>query len=256
MDRRDFIKLSFGAAGMAASPGIAAAAPLRMGVTGLLPVGGMLSIGSAPKRGKSLLAMDLALLLAGAKGKLLERFPVLDHGPVAYFGSGMTMGAAVDRLTPISTSRGIAELKELSHPIIWSFGYRVNLASGLWIEDGMKDLIGPQIRKYGVKYLVIDPIEDFGGVEALEAIDKHIGEFNLSGVIFTYTSTKAAANLHALGSPILGGWGNTHILMNRKRDEHGFSDGAIRFQFETRDIPDPKPMTARIDYETLRFLPA
>jgi len=275
MNRRDFLKLTLGAAGMAAMPGIVNAAPplppLKFVIDGFLPSGGMLSIGGAPKAGKSLLAADLAILLAGAKGKFLEQFPMLEHGPVLHIGS-MPSSSTHLRFERISASRGTPLFEKLPHTILFGRGFRMNLAS----EHVWRSLIFSEMRKFGVKYLIIDPIENYGGHKALVALDDYFKGWNpRPAIFFTYNYNSAPLPDHAVatergrhmywryerGSSILGDWGDTHINV-RKIVHHGivdgervgFADGTSLISVETRHIPDPKPTIMKLNGKSLRFM--
>lgn len=281
MDRRHFMKLSLGAAGMAAFPAVANAKDIyeppairelgsKMAIKGLMPLGGILSIGGAPRIGKSLLAMDLALLLAGAKGRLLERFTVSSPGPVIYASAQMTRGMMNRRIKTIHASR--MQTKEPDLPVYplrymnetgCSFGMDLSSA-------GRRAELGTYIRCFGVKYLVIDPIEDHGGVEALRGLDQDFLNGRsagcLSGLIITYNMSSSYAvymgtcrvqvmddGLKHLGSPIFGDWGSSQIAMSREFDRD--FNKRVHLDFATRDFESPKPMTAKIDSRTLRFMP-
>ena len=257
MNRRDFIRLSLGAAGAAAMPSIAMAqnphgpgvalvglaAPLRMGVASLLPVNGLLSIGGAPKVGKSLLAMDTACLLAGSGGWLLERFPVLAPDPVFYCCHQMTGSTIFHRYKTISTSRMWTQ--EADPPVYVSYA-RMDLSS-----PATRAELSTHIHNFGAKYLILDPIEDFGGVKALEGIERDFAK-RLSGIVYTYNTPIRVCH-HPMGSSIFGDWANSRINMRKEYDKD--NKKVIRFEFETRDIPDPEPMTMRLNGQMLRFMP-
>ncbi len=235
------------------------APPLRFAVERILPVGGMMIMSGSSKAGKSLLASDLMLLMAGAEGRFLDRFPVHLPGKVVYCQAEVSRGSLRYRLNTIAESRD-ADWTKLPMEF---FNGSLDLGNARHIRA-----LANALRNNGASYLVIDPLARFHRVNEnrasdmasiLASVERASREAELLGTILVHHHGKPSSDgaqregVHTMrGSSVIGDWGNAHVLLSKKFSS---CEGRkfVTVSFELRDAEEPSPIDLSLDKEHLRF---
>lgn len=124
-----------------------------------LPVGGLLSIYGAAKKGKSFLALQLAEAIANPKRDWLLNMPVLKHGPVAYLQLDTPRGVWLERLTVdlAPTDLDFSGVT-FADTLITPFPFDIMGDGGRWLAEAIKE-VAPLV-------VIVDTLrESFAGEE-------------------------------------------------------------------------------------------
>lgn len=244
---------------------LAKASTVMFAIDGLLAVGGMMLISGPAKIGKSMMIEDLILLLAGAEGKFLEHFSVLQPGSVFYLQSEVNKPNLRHRLDRIASSRGTAWNKT-PHAKFY-FHKRLNLGE----PNNVKSLTNA-VKESGAKYLVIDPLARFHFLnenkqsdmaKILATIERVAQEAGCIASIVVHHHGKPQEGqeregLQSLrGASVIGDWANAYAIVKGRRNPRT-DEKYAEVSFELRDAEEPNngiPLKMKRDKLSLRFFP-
>jgi hypothetical protein len=234
------------------------AEPLEFAVDRILPVGGMLLVTGPSKTGKSLLVTDMALLLAGCPGLVMESFKVRRPGKVVYAQAEVSRGSLKYRLALIADSR-----KEIWKDLPIEFlNKSFDLASPKNVSS-----IANGLRKSKVDYFIVDPLARFHHMNenkqgdmamVLKSLETIAKEGGCTGTILVHHHGKPVADgeregVHRIrGASVIGDWGNAHVLLQKKYNKIT-GKKYVRAEFELRDAEEPTPINLMLNKDTLRF---
>jgi hypothetical protein len=232
---------------------------LKFCVDRVLPQAGMLLVSGPAKTGKSYLVNDLALLLAGAPGKFLNRLEVRQPGKVLYCQAEIQRGSLDFRLSNIAQSRGVnwrdMKIKFLNQRFdICNTKHMFSLING--------------IRNEGIEYLIIDPLARFHHEDenkqrdmsnVLSNVERISREGKVLGTILVHHHGKPSSDgpqregVHQIrGASVIGDWGNAHILL-QKRFNKITKAKYVSVGFELRDAEEPEPFDMLFNKSTHLF---
>lgn len=235
------------------------APPLTFAVDALLPSGGMMMMSGAAKAGKSMLASDLMLLLAGAPGEFLERFKVRDPGPVLYCQAEISQPDLKDRLNCIAQSRKVLWT---DLPLFFYHG-PFNLAQGEHVTALKRAL-----EKMRAKYLIVDPLARYHNCNensqaemgrVLANFERAARDMGLSGGILIHHHGKPSSDSpkegahKARGASVIADWANSHVVVNKLWSDVN-SRKYVRVVFELRSAEEPPAMSLQLDRKSRRFV--
>lgn len=230
-------------------------------VDALLPNYGLMIMSGPAKSGKSLSTIDLIGLLAGAKGKYMERFAINKPGPVLYCQDEIPKAFLKQRFKNIINSRGNDWMK-LPHPIMfYNAAFDIgNPRHMMAVERGLKEM--------NAEYLVIDPISDYhmlnenraaDMITVFNSIDRIRKSLGLRGVILVHHHGKPPSDgdskegiFAPRGSSVIGAKGDGHVIMRSKVSQITAKE-FVEISFKLRAAKAPPPLTMTLDEESLRF---
>jgi hypothetical protein len=220
-------------------------------IAGALPRGGLLQILGAPKVGKSLLGLNLAVALA--RGTPFLGWPTL-QGPVIVLNGEGGAELPFERLGRMAPDEG----PELDRIFLWTpepGGLRFTL------DDPVhRAMLAHECRKLGVVSIIVDPLVSFHDADenstaAMKSLVMGLLSLALetqAGVVVLHHTRKPSAASRvgapeeARGSSVLHGAVDGSLVLNRRSD-------SLIVTPQLRWVPSPQPMSLSLDEESLTF---
>ena len=199
-------------------------------------------IGGHPKAGKTWLALELAVAVAGGR-PCLGRFPVRHKGHVLLYAAEDTADAIRQRVCAIARTRGIDDISRLAIGLITEQNLRLD-------SDDHQQRLAATVDNLRPRMLILDPLVRLHRADENSAADvssllHYLRQLQRScavAIVLVHHVRKAAANQpgQALrGSGDLHAWSDSSLyLLPRK--------GRLLLQAEHRALPSPSPVAVEI----------
>lgn len=202
-------------------------------------------IGGHPKAGKTWLALELAVAVAGGQ-PCLGRFPVRNKGHVLLYAAEDAADAIRQRVCAIARTRGIDDISRLAIGLISEDNLRLD-------SDDHQQRLAATVDKLRPRMLILDPLVRLHNADENSAADvssllhylRNLQRVAAVAIVLVHHVRKAAADQpgQALrGSGDLHAWADSSLyLLPRK--------GRLLLQAEHRALPSPAPVAVELAAE-------
>ena len=195
-------------------------------------------IAGAPKSGKTWLALELAVAVAGGR-PCLGRYPVHQQGSVLLYAAEDTAEAVKQRGCSIAEVRGVMDVERLAVGLITEPALRLDLPEH-------QQRLCDTIEKTRPRLLILDPLvrlhrcdeNSAGDVSALLDFLRQIQRQHGVAIILVHHLRKSPAGQPGQtlrGSGDLHAWADSSLYLLRR-------SGGLQLHVEHRARPSPKPV--------------